>query len=267
MNAKLITSPSNPIIKDIKALEMRKRRRETNLFIAEGLRTCIEGMELGADLQYLVYLEELKSRPDIRKVRDHCAACGGLALEVNKSVLEKLSHKDNPQSVIGVFRQKFKSLAEIEPPKAKCWVALEQVRDPGNLGTILRTIDSIGADGVILIGSCCDPYSVEAVRATMGSIFAVPIVTASLEEFLPFAKKWPGQVVGTTLQSSVDFREVAYQPPILLLMGNEQAGLSDAARSVCTANIRLPMNGRADSLNLSVATGITLYAMLEPWRK
>lgn len=263
MSAKVISSPANQTIKDIKALEMRKRRKETGLFRAEGLRTLIEGMELGADLRVVAYLSDLKDRPDIIKVRDYCLACGGEALEVTEAVLEKISHKDNPQSVIGVLRQSFKKLSDIDPAQAKCWVVLEEVRDPGNLGTIMRTIDGVGATGVILVGNCCDPYSIEAVRATMGSIFMVPIATATREEYLDWAKTWPGQKIGTTLQDSVDYREVEYKEPILLVMGNEQAGLTGPMRISCDKIVRLPMNGRADSLNLSIATGIMLYKMLE----
>ncbi len=263
MSDGVITSPANQTIKDIRALEMRKRRKESGLFMAEGLRTVIEGMELGAHLEHVVYLTTLAARPDIRKVRDYCLSCGGRPLEVTQAVLEKLSHKDNPQAVIGVFRQSLKTLADIDPQTAKCWVALEEVRDPGNLGTIMRTIDGVGANGVILIGNCCDPYSVEAVRATMGSLFCVPIVTATADEFIAWSKNWPGLMVGTTLQDSVDYRTVEYTQPLLLVMGNEQAGLTDAMRKACHSIVRLPMNGRADSLNLSIATGIMLYKMLE----
>ena len=277
MTSKLITSPSNPIIKDIKALEMRKRRKETGLFLVEGLRSVIEGIECGTALKYIAYHTDIKQKEDVKRCVSYCNECSGLALEVNDTGLEKISRKDNPQSVIGVFEQKTLSLnnIDIQSPKNKndtsrCIVALEQVRDPGNLGTIIRTIDAVGADAVILIGQCCDPYSVEAVRATMGSLFSVPIYQATLEEFKDWAKDWQektdGDILGTTLQTSVDFREIRPKSPILLMMGNEQAGLSEDLRQVATHCIRLPMNGRADSLNLSVATGICLYALLEPWK-
>lgn len=267
MTVKIITSPSNPIIKDIKALEMRKRRKETGLFLVEGLRSVIEGVELGAQLKYIAYHIETAEKPDLKRCVAYCEDCGGMAMEVTSEILSKLSNKDNPQTVIGVFEQHFSKLSDIDTKVSKCWVVLEQVRDPGNLGTILRTIDAIGADGVILIDQCCDPYSVEAVRATMGSLFSVPIVQATRDEFIAWRAKWSGDVLGTTLQTSVDFREVKPKFPILLMMGNEQAGLSDELREVATTCIRLPMNGRADSLNLSVATGICLYALLEPWNE
>lgn len=246
---------------------MRKRRKETGQFIVEGLRSVIEGVELGAVLKYIAFHAESADKPELQKCVEYCEKCKGFAMEVTSEILAKLSHKDNPQSVIGVFEQRLSSLKYVDPAKSKCWVVLEQIRDPGNLGTILRTVDAIGADGVILVEQCCDPYSVEAVRATMGSIFSTTIVQTTRDDFIEWRKAWPGDVIGTTLQTSVDFREVTPKGPLLLLMGNEQMGLSDSLREITTSCIRLPMNGRADSLNLSVATGIALYAMLEPWKK
>jgi len=134
------------------------------------------------------------------------------------------------------------------------------VRDPGNLGTIVRTADAAGCGGVILVGDCCDPYSVEAVRATMGSIFAVPLYKATVAEFLAWRAGWPGSVVGTLLTATVDHRSARYESPTLILMGNEQAGLPPELADACDVNVKIPMRGRADSLNLSVATGIMIYA-------
>jgi RNA methyltransferase, TrmH family len=269
MPIKEITSTANPIIKEIKALEMRKKRKETGLFLAEGLRTILEGVELNVPLKYLIYHHDQKNRSEVKRAQEHCNLHKGLCLEVNQQVLEKLSHKDNPQSVLGVFEQKFYSLKDLDHLHQKTIVVLEQVRDPGNLGTIIRTIDSVGADAVILIDQCCDPYSIEATRATMGSIFSVPILLCSFAEFADWSKNYKarrkGTLIGTTLQSAKDFREIKPQQLFCLVMGNEQAGLTDKMRDLLDENIKLPMNGRADSLNLSVATGIMLYALLEPW--
>jgi len=162
--------------------------------------------------------------------------------------------------VVGVFRQTFRPLAEIEPKSAPCWVALHRVRDPGNLGTIVRTADAAGCGGVILVGECCDPFAVEAVRATMGSIFAVPLSRATEAEFAAWRKTWPGSVVGTLLSATVDHRSADYRQPSLILMGNEQQGLPADMAALCDVAVKIPMRGRADSLNLSVATGIMIYA-------
>ena len=115
---------------------------------------------------------------------------------------------------------------------------------------------------MILVGDCCDPYSVEAVRATMGSIFAVPLAKASVGEFIEWRKRWPGSVVGTLLTATTDHREASYRKPTLILMGNEQQGLPPQLAAVCDVNVKIPMRGRADSLNLSVATGIMIYAVM-----
>jgi TrmH family RNA methyltransferase len=141
------------------------------------------------------------------------------------------------------------------------WVALEGVRDPGNLGTIIRTADAVGAAGVMLIGNCCDPYAHEAVRASMGSIFEVALARVSAEQFLASAKTWPGDIVGTHLEAREDFRNVAYRAPALLVMGSEGPGLSPPAAKACTRLVKIPMAGRLDSLNLAVATALMLYEM------
>jgi RNA methyltransferase, TrmH family len=139
------------------------------------------------------------------------------------------------------------------------WVGLEGVRDPGNLGTIVRTADAVGASGVVLIGPCVDPYSYEAVRATMGSVFNMPLVRAGLQECLQWVQHWPGDVVGAHLRANADFRSVAWRRPALLLMGSEGPGLAPELSAACTRLVRIPMAGRIDSLNLAVASALMLY--------
>jgi TrmH family RNA methyltransferase len=187
-------------------------------------------------------------------------AAGAECLEVSQAVLAKLAAKENPQTMLGVFEQIWK------PPPLPggladdaLWVGLEGVRDPGNLGTIVRTTDAVGASGVVLIGPCVDPYSREAVRATMGSIFNVPLVRVGLQEGLRWVERWPGDIVGAHLRASADFRSVSYRQPALLLMGSEGPGLTPELSAACTRLVRIPMAGRIDSLNLAVAAGLMLY--------
>ena len=161
--------------------------------------------------------------------------------------------------VLGAFEQRWFAADEIAPDANRCWIALDRVRDPGNLGTIMRTADATGARGVILIGDCTDPYSVESVRASMGAVFNVALAHLSEAEFLTLATGWPGRVVGTALPASVDYREADYGGPLILLMGNEQAGLTDPLMASCSQLVRMPMRGRSDSLNLAVASGLALY--------
>ncbi len=261
MRIKDITSPANETIKDVRALSLRKRRRETGLFVAEGLRTAIEAMELKAPMTMMIYHHDQKSRDDVKRVSDYCTSQDGLICEVNDVVLQKLSTKDNPQRVIGVYKQTWHTLDMVTQG---CWVALDQVRDPGNLGTIIRTVDAVGACGVILIDQCCDPYSPESVQASMGSIFSVPIIQTSSNDFIAWAKAtWNGDIIGTILQTDKNAQEQDYKINSILLMGNEQAGISDELRAACTTLVKLPMRGRADSLNLSIATGVMLYQMVK----
>ena len=255
-----VTSLSNPTVKAVRALHMRKAREETGLFLAEGLKVITEGVELGHAPRTLLFGRDA-AHPLLDRAIAATQAAGGEAIEVTRDILEKVSRRDNPQAVVAVFEQAFTPLAGIAPQAARCWVALQAVRDPGNLGTIVRTADAAGCGGVILVGDCCDPWSVEAVRATMGSIFAVPLAKASVAEFIAWRETWPGSVVGTLLTATTDYRAADYAAPTLILMGNEQQGLPPELAAVCDVNVKIPMRGRADSLNLSVATGIMIYAV------
>ena len=258
--SRAITSLANPTVKAARALHMRKAREESGQFLAEGLKIVTEAVELGRAPRTLLYSADAAGHPLLRRALAATAQAGGEAIEVSRDILAKISRRDNPQTVLAIFEQAFAALDALTPQSARCWVALEAVRDPGNLGTIVRTADAAGCGGVILVGDCCDPYSVEAVRATMGSVFAVPIARATPAAFLAWRGAWPGAVVGTLLMARTDFRAAAYAPPSLILMGNEQAGLTPELAAACDVTVKIPMRGRADSLNLAVATGVMIYA-------
>ncbi len=262
---KPITSLQNERIKAIRALEMRKVRKETGLFVAEGPSILITAREHGFAPETLVYGAGAATGGVARGLVDWALKSGAEVLEVSEAVLGKLASKDNPQSMLAVFRQRLRKLPEpAKVARAEVWLALEEVRDPGNLGTIIRTIDAVGAAGVILIGAACDPYSREGVRATMGSIFAVPLIKTTREAFLDWRQRWVGDVVGTRLEAAEDFRKVAYKAPVLLVMGSEGPGLSELVAGACTRTVKIPMAGGLDSLNLAVATALMLYQIRGP---
>ena len=257
-----ITSTANAEVKFLRALHERKYRRQSGWFLAEGTRICSEAVALGWEMHRLAFLAGRETEPHMRALLDALDETDGRALPMSEKLLQRISRKDNPQMVLGAFRQKWTDLETISPDQAHPWVALDRVRDPGNLGTIMRSADAVGAKGIILIDDCTDPYSVEAVRASMGAIFNVEIVHCNLSDFLDFAQSWTsnqGQIIGTALPASVDYRDADYNGALMILMGNEQAGLPPALMQACTQLIRLPMLGRSDSLNLAVATGVTLY--------
>lgn len=257
---KEVTSLSNPIVKDIRSLAMKKFRDQQNAFMAEGLKLVIDAIDLGWTIRTLVFAKAQRGNATVEKIAARTVASGGLVLEASEKVLGAITRRDNPQMVLGVFEQRWTALKEIRLADGDVWVALDRVRDPGNLGTVIRTVDAVGAKGVILVGDTTDPFSVETVRATMGSVFAVPVARASAEAFIAWRAFAKATVVGTHLKGSVDYRTVDYAGgPVVLLMGNEQQGLPDELAHACDQLIRIPQAGRADSLNLAVATGVALY--------
>lgn len=263
MTDRVITSLANATVKSVRALHMRKARDATGHFLAEGLKVIGEALDQNRAPHLLIVGEDARPHPILDRASQATRAAGGEVVVVTHVILEKISRRDNPQTVLGVFDQVYTPLSGIEPATAPAWVALEQVRDPGNLGTIIRTTDAAGCGGVILIGDCVDPFSVEAVRATMGSVFAIAIARAAPAEFIAWRQNWPGSVIGTRLDAPTGYRDAVIQRPALILMGNEQAGLTDGLAAACDVNVRIPMRGRADSLNLAVATGIMVYAATE----
>lgn len=261
MTSRAVSSQANPTVKAVRALHMRRERQETGLFLVEGLRSVAEAVSLGRKPRILLHGEAVAGHPLLRQA----VAAAAETLLVTEAILAKISRRENPQAVLGVFEQARTELDRVDPRSARCWVGLEAVRDPGNLGAIIRTADAAGCGGVILIGECCDPFSVEAVRATMGSIFALPIIAADVAAFLTWRGAWPGTVAGTLLTAQTDFRNAPYADPTLILMGNEQAGLTPDLAQACDITVKIPMLGRADSLNLAVATGVMIYAVAAPF--
>jgi TrmH family RNA methyltransferase len=250
---KRITSAANPEIKRLRGLAARKRREEENLFLVEGLRHVQDGLAGGLELALLAYGDAARDDPALRAAASSCRE--GL-IETTAELLGRITGRDNAQPVLGAFRPRWSELGEIG---GGLWVGLEQVRDPGNLGTIIRTADAAGAEGIVLIGECCDPWAPETVRATMGSFARMKLARAGREDFAAWKQGWAGRMIGTHLRTDTDYRAADYSPPLLLLMGGESAGLSDELAGLCDRLVRIPMAGGAESLNLAVSTGIMLY--------
>jgi TrmH family RNA methyltransferase len=257
-----ITSLANPVVKEIRGLSLAKNRKASRLFVAEGLKLVADAVEANWRIRYLLHAARVANEALVERLSTVSRARGADIVSVSEAVLEKIARRENPQAVLGVFEQRLTRPGEIRPRLEDVWVALEAIRDPGNLGTIVRTADAVGAAGVILVGDTVDPFSVEAVRATMGSIFHVPLTRATHAEFEALRARWPGTVVGTHLDATTDYRKADYRGPVLLVMGGEQAGLTPAMAAACGTLVKIPMAGRADSLNLAVATGVMLFEIM-----
>ena len=262
-----ITAFSNPLIKRMRSLREKRHRRAEGLFLAEGLRILTEARENGRIPEFLFYSREGAAHPLVRTLIFDVEDSGGQAIETVPDILTKLSGKDNPQAVVGVFAAFDSALAVLDRSSADIWLVAERLRDPGNLGTILRTGDAVGAGGLILVDDCVDPFSVEAVRASMGALFTQSIVQTRWETFLPWLREGPGQLIGTSLKTEQDYQAPAYAKPAFLMVGNEAQGLPEAYEAECDLLVKMPMLGKADSLNAAVATAVMAYEILNQHRR
>jgi TrmH family RNA methyltransferase len=257
-----ITAFSNPLVKRVRNLRDKRHRREEGLFLAEGLRILAEAEEAGRLPRWIFHTGEMRNHPLVRRLSAACEADGGEAIETNVDILHKLSGKDNPQTVLGVYAEFGTVLERLDRSVSGIWMVAQSLRDPGNLGTILRTGDAVGAGGLILVDDCVDPFSVEAVRASMGALFTQSIARTSWAEFIAWLRAGPGQLVALSLRTDIDYRAPTYDAPTFLLVGNEARGLPAEYEDACDLRVKLPMRGKADSLNAAIATAVMAYQVL-----
>ncbi len=261
-----VTAFSNSTVKRLRSLRDKKARREEGLFLAEGLRIVAEARDSGRLPEIIAFSAEGAKHPLAAEIIAASEAQGAEAIEVSPDLLSKMSGKDNPQMLLAAYRQQDTSLARIDRGTAPLWIVAQALRDPGNLGTILRTSDAAGAGGLILVDDSADPFSVEAVRASMGALFTQDIATARWPEFVAWLRSGDGQLVGTSLKATQDYLEADYQPPCFLLIGNEQQGLPADYEAECDSLVKIPMAGRADSLNAAMAAAVMAFAIRASWR-
>ena len=242
----IVTSLTNPRVKAAAALSQKKHRDAAGgLFLLEGEAFVARAAEAGFEVAELWHSAR---RPAIEAAE---------AMEVAPALIAKITGKDNPQEVIGVLRQRWAGL----PAHLKgLWLALDRPRDPGNLGTIIRTADAVACAGCILIGEATDPFSPDCVRATSGSIVNVPLVRCTEAEFVGWAKG--KEVVGTAGSATLDYREAKVGRDAVVLMGSESDGLTLGLAAACSRLVRIPMWGLTESLNLAVSTGVMLYEVM-----
>ena len=257
-----ITGFSNPLVKFLRSLRDKKHRRRERKFLAEGLRLLTDARESGIVPEILVMATGREPHPLLDALERAVEDAGGDIVEMDVEILAKVSGKENPQAVAGVFAEFDTSLDRIDRDMAPIWLVAQALRDPGNLGTMLRTGDAVGAGGLILLDDCADPFSVEAVRASMGAIFTQTLVQASFAEFETWLRAGPGQLVAASLRDSTDYRQAPYAKPCFLMVGNELQGLPENYELACDLRVTIPMLGRADSLNAAVAGAVLAYEAL-----
>ena len=262
MEKPLITSLSNPLIKQARALRQKKARLESRTFLVEGIHPVGEAIEAGWEVNSVLFAPELLTSSF---ARDLISSLGSQTQPVSAPVMESLTDKDNPQGILAIVRQKHTPIHQLKhahTPGAgtiRCAAALVSPQDPGNVGTILRTLDAVGADALFLLDGGVELYHPTVVRSSMGTIFWKPIITASFDEFVPWARQGNYQLIGTSAHGEVDYQTLIPRSPWILVLGNEQKGLSAAQTNACDVAVSLPMKGRVSSLNLAVAAGVLLY--------
>ena len=263
---RLVTAFSNSTVKRLRSLRDKKARRAEGLFLAEGLRIIAEARDSGRLPEIIAFSAEGAKHQLAAEIISATEAAGGEAIETDPDILAKMSGKDNPQMLVAAYRQRTASLADLDRSAAPLWLVAQALRDPGNIGTILRTGDAVGAGGLILLDDSADPYSVEAVRASMGAIFTQAVAMARWPEFLAWLRSGPGQLVGTSLNATHDYLDAHYEAPCFILIGNEQQGLPADYESECDLLVKIPMAGRADSLNAAMAAAVMAYQVKASWR-
>ncbi len=257
-----ITGFSNPTVKFLRSLREKKHRKAAGKFLAEGLRLLTDARECGHVPEMLVLSSARDPHPLLEALEADVMAAGGQVIETSPEILAKITGKSNPQAVAGVYKELDTSLRGIDRTSANIWLVAQALRDPGNLGTMLRTGDAVGAGGIILIDDCADPFSVEAVRASMGAIFTQKIARAPWSEFHGWLRRGEGQLVAASLRDAVPYRSAPYQAPCFILVGNESQGLPEEYEAACDLRVTMPMRGRADSLNAAVAGAVLAYEVL-----
>jgi TrmH family RNA methyltransferase len=267
----MINSTANERVKAVRKLFERKARQESGLFLVEGLRIVAEAVETGAQLEQLVVAPDLLKSAFGKKLIEEQISRGVPVTEVSGEVFQRISLKEGPQGIAAVVHQRWMGLNEVqlkpgEPEDYGTWVALDSVADPGNLGTILRTHDAVGGQGVMLLDQSTDPYDPSAVRASMGAVFTQSLVRTTFTDFADWKRRNGIFIVGTSDKAVRDYHEAIYPPSLVVLMGSERQGLQPQHLALCDEVVRIPMKGKSDSLNLAVATAVVLYEILNQRR-
>ncbi|MBD7962566.1 TrmH family RNA methyltransferase [Fictibacillus norfolkensis] len=249
---KHIESESNTSLKQWKKLHTKKEREKSGTFLLEGPHLIEEAITSGAKLQHVIVEENFEINEAWLKEEF-------TLWSVPAKLMKQLSETEKPQGIIAVCEMMDQSEELIK--KGGRYLLIDGVQDPGNLGTIIRTADSAGLDGVFLGEGTADLYNGKTVRSTQGSLFHLPIVKANLLDIIERCKEHDLPVLSTSLQNSVDMRETPEVDGFALIMGNEGAGVQEILQQQSTLNVKIPIFGNAESLNVSVATGILLYEL------
>ena len=254
-------------MKRVLRLHTRAERERTGLFYIEGMRFVTQALQHHAKIEYLVVCQDLLIHPYAQRLVHTQKKLGASIVEVSRVTMERISQITDSQGLGAVVHQRWLRLEQVKPRGELCWIAVETIRSPGNLGTILRTSDAVGGAGLMLLGNETDPYDPGTVRATMGALFTQRFVRTSQQELLHWKRRSQYLLTGTSPSASQDYHAVSYRQPTILLMGEERKGLPSTLQTICDLMVSIPMVGESDSLNVAMATGVMLYELFNQQRE
>lgn len=245
-------------LRECRRLHSRKERRATGRFLVEGIRPVRAALASPARIEVVLYVPESLRDGYGKETIDLARARKVPCQPLTAAQFASISSRENPRGIAAVGRQLWSHLDDLGRVPAPL-VVLHEPQDPGNLGTILRTCDAVGAGGIILTGDAVDPWHPTAIRAAMGATFSVPLVRCSVQALVTWVTALDLAVIGTSDQAVTDYATHAYDERFVLLMGSERQGLPAELEALSTTMVRIPMAGQGDSLNLAVATSLVLY--------
>lgn len=261
MPPELISSPSNPLLKRIRKLRQRKHRAAEGGLFVEGIAPVWAAIDAGAAVETIVVAPDLLTSD---RALELVSRVDAPVARLTAEAFESIAERENPSGLGAVVATPSRTLADVVLGETVLVVVLDEVGNPGNLGTIVRTADAAGAAGVVVAGDAADPWHPGAVKASMGTVFSTPVVPASLEEVLAWARREGLAVVATSAHGRVGHWSLDYPERCLLLFGSEATGLSQETLDAADEVVRIPQQGVASSLNLAVAAGIVIYESVKP---
>ena len=258
-----ISSLNNPLVKRIRRLQRKARaRQKEEAFFVEGVPITLRAIESQAPVEAILFCESFLTDDRAATTLAQRRATGVSCIAVSEDVFRGISQRNNPDGLAAICRTTWHDLDRLTAGSSSVFVAAVEVSDPGNLGTILRTMDSVGANGLILVGQCTNPFHPRTARASRGAVFTVPMCHCpEMETVFRWARAHHVHTVATSARAERSFRKVAYPLPILCIFGNEHRGLDDATIGTADQSVTIPMKGTGSSLNLSVAVGVVLYEL------
>ena len=247
-------------VKKIAQLKTKKGRKKNGKFLIEGTRSCEEGIKSAWEIESLLYTYKAEENPRIKQILSNAEKRGAELVQIKQNLLEKISDTVTSQGIVGLVKIKDFTQEFLLQRKPELLLALDSIKDPGNMGTLIRTADAFGVDGVILSEDCVDLFNPKVVRSTMGSIFHLPILRdVDLQNFLSDLKKADFKTVFTELEQGKTLDSLDFSGKICLVMGSEPEGVSKDLIKLADQLMKIPIPGKAESLNVAVACGILLY--------